>query len=164
MGHEICHQMINDKLQRNGTSAEVEALCDIVGLVAAKGSGYDIRSKIAEDEKDFSRETQKQAFEQYYFGQSTEFIDKKVDEHMKNTINTLYMPKKLKQIAEFIDKKIPITDDKKHKNIVDEKLRIVREKLELRGISSTTKAPYKPQTIEINPDTLRLYQSRKQNN
>ena len=142
MGHEICHQMINDKLQRNGTSAEVEALCDIVGLVAAKGSGYNIRNKIAEDEKDFSQ----------------------VAGHMEKIINTLYMPKKLKQIAEFIDDKIPITNNNRHKNIVTEKLHSVREKLELRGISSTTKAPYKPQTIEINPDTLRLYQSRKQNN
>jgi len=34
---------------------------------------------------------------------------------------------------------------------------------ELRGISSATKAPYKPQTIAINPNTLRLYQSKKQN-
>ena len=34
---------------------------------------------------------------------------------------------------------------------------------ELRGISSATKAPYKPQSITINPNTLRLYQSKKQN-
>lgn len=107
LGHEICHQMINDKLQQNATSSEVEALCDIVGLVAAKGAGYNIREKIAEDEKDFSRETQKQAFEHFYSGQPAEIIDQKVDEHMKN-INELYMPEKLKHIAEFIDEKIPV--------------------------------------------------------
>ena len=34
---------------------------------------------------------------------------------------------------------------------------------ELRGISPTTKAPYKPRAIAINPNTLRLYQDEKQN-
>jgi len=34
---------------------------------------------------------------------------------------------------------------------------------ELRGISSATKAPYKPQETTIDPNTLRLYQSKKQN-
>lgn len=34
---------------------------------------------------------------------------------------------------------------------------------ELRGISSATKVPYKPQTTAVNPNTLRLYQSKKQN-
>ena len=33
---------------------------------------------------------------------------------------------------------------------------------ELRGISSATKVPYKPQTAKINPSTLHLYQSKKQ--
>ena len=160
LGHEICHQMINDKLSKNETSAEIEALCDIVGLVASKGAGYDIRSKIAEDEKDFSRETQKKVFEQYYSGQPTEFIDKKVDEHMKNTVNTLYMPKKLKQIAELVDTKIPINNGIKQQNIISEKLRDVREKLELRV---SAKVPYKPQAIIINPNTLRLCRSKKQN-
>ena len=108
LGHEICHQMINDKFQQNVTSAEVEALCDIVGLVAAKGAGYDIRGKIAEDEKDFSRETQKQVYEYFYSGQPAEFIEQKVDEHMENIVNTFYIPKKLKQIAEFIDENIPV--------------------------------------------------------
>lgn len=108
LGHEICHQMINDKLQQSVTSAEIEALCDIVGLVAAKGAGYDIREKIAEDEKDFSRETQKQTFEHFYSGQPAEIIEQKIDEHMENIVNTFYMPKKLKQIAEFIDEKIPV--------------------------------------------------------
>ena len=108
LGHEICHQMIYDKLQQNVTSAEVEALCDIVGLVAAKGAGYDIRGKIAEDEKDFSRETQKQVYEYFYSGQPAEFIEQKVDEHMENIVNTFYIPKKLKQIAEFIDENIPV--------------------------------------------------------
>lgn len=32
---------------------------------------------------------------------------------------------------------------------------------ELRGISPTTKAPYKPRAIAINPNTLHLYQSKK---
>lgn len=108
LGHEICHQMINDKLQKIATSSEVEALCDIVGLVAAKGAGYNIREKIAEDEKDFSRETQKQAFGHFYSDQPAEIIEQKVDEHMENIVNTFYMPKKLKQIAEFIDEKIPV--------------------------------------------------------
>lgn len=33
----------------------------------------------------------------------------------------------------------------------------------LRGISGTTKAPHKPQTVKTNINTLRLYQSKKQN-
>lgn len=33
----------------------------------------------------------------------------------------------------------------------------------LRGISPSTKAPYKPKEITINPNTLRLYQDKKQN-
>ena len=107
LGHEICHQMINDKLQQNATSSEIEALCDIVGLVAAKGAGYGIRGKIAEDEKDFSRETQEQLFKLVYPDLPEKIIKQKVDEHMKN-INELYMPEKLKQIAEFIDEKIPV--------------------------------------------------------
>ena len=108
LGHEICHQMINDKLQKNATSSEIEALCDIVGLIAAKGCGYDIHGKIAEDEKDFSRETQKQAFEHFYSDQPAEFIEQKVNEHMENIVNGIYMPDKLKKIAEFIDEKIPV--------------------------------------------------------
>ena len=108
LGHEICHQMIYDKLQKNATSSEVEALCDIVGLTAAKGAGYDIHEKIAEDEKDFSRETQKQAFEHVYSDQPAEFIEQKVNEHMENIVNGIYMPDKLKKIAEFIDEKIPV--------------------------------------------------------
>lgn len=105
LGHEICHQMVNDKLKQNVTSAEVEAICDIVGLVAAKGAGYDIREKIKEDEKDFSRDVQKQIYKRFYSKQSDEFIEQKVDEHMENIVNTFYMPKKLKTIAEFIDDK-----------------------------------------------------------
>ena len=108
LGHEICHQMINDKLQKIASSSEIEALCDIVGLVAAKGAGYNIREKITEDEKDFSRETQKQAFEHFYSDQSAEIIEQKVDEHMENIVNGFFMPKKLKQIAEFIDENIPM--------------------------------------------------------
>ena len=51
---------------------------------------------------------------------------------------------------------------------VDAELERVRQKIvenkdpsktiaELRGISSTTKVPYKPQTLKINPNTIRLY-------
>jgi len=160
LGHEICHQMINDKLSKNETSAEIEALCDIVGLVASKGAGYDIRSKIAEDEKDFSRETQKKIYECYYPDKSPEAIEKMVDEHMKNIVDAFYMPKKLKQIAEFVDTKIPINNGIKQQNIISEKLRDVRAKLELRVFA---KVPYKSQAITINPNTLHLCRSKKQN-
>ena len=164
MGHEICHQMINDKLRKNTTSAEVEALCDLVGLVAAKGAGYDIRDKIAEDKKDYSRETQKEALMPHISERSPDDIEEIVDKHMSEKVNALYMPEKLNKIAEFIDAKVPINNDTKQQNAISEKLRIVREKLELRGMSSYPHAPYKSQKITINPNTLHLYQSRKQNN
>ena len=107
LGHEICHQMINDKMQGNGTSAEVEALCDLVGLTAAKGAGYDISGRIAENEKDYSRETQKEVLLQYCREQPMEVIDKIVDEHMENIVDAFYMPEKLNKIAGFIDTKVP---------------------------------------------------------
>lgn len=79
------------------------------------------------------------------------------------------------QLQKMFDKCISDYKSDKFQENVEKELAKTRQKIsenkspsktiaELRGIYSTTKAPYKPQTIEINPDTLRLYQSRKQNN
>ena len=95
---------------------------------------------------------------------SPDDIEEIVDKHMAEKVNALYMPEKLNKIAEFIDAKVPINNDTKQQNAISEKLRIVREKLELRGMTSSAHAPYKSQKITINPNTLHLYQSRKQNN
>ena len=129
LGHEICHQMINKETQNNGTSAEVEALCDIVGLIAAKGAGYDIKNKILEDEKDYSRETQKKAIEYFCPNMSAKEIEAKVDEHMEKTVNTFYMPEKLIKIAKFVDEKVPLSIKMKRKRKVKEiKKRIIAKK------------------------------------
>lgn len=129
LGHEICHQMINEKTQNNGTSAEVEALCDLVGLVAAKGAGYDVRNKIAEDEKDYSRDTQKQIYEKFFSDRSPEEIEKMVDTHMENTVNTFYMPKKLKRVAEFVDRKVPLSTTMKNKRNAEQAKKRVMDKI-----------------------------------
>lgn len=103
LAHEICHQMVNqglcDQLKNNNespkhfTSAEVEALCDVVGLIAAKGSGYDIKKRNEERIKDY-----KQVIELSVA--RGENIDDIIDK-----LETLYMPIKLMKLAEFIDKK-----------------------------------------------------------
>ena len=108
LGHEICHQMINDRIKKNVTSSEVEALCDIVGMIAAKGSGYTVQQKIAEDERNYTKEEQRKMFQRHYPGYSSDDIEKMLDKHMKETIETLYIPSKLKQIAQFVDANVPI--------------------------------------------------------
>lgn len=49
------------------------------------------------------------------------------------------------------------------KDIVSTKNNEANKLMALRGISPSTKAPYKPKEITINPNTLRLYQDKKQN-
>lgn len=78
------------------------------------------------------------------------------------------------QLQKMFDKCISdYKSDKSQENVVKE-LAKTRQKIsenksqpksiaELRGISSATKAPYKPQGTTIAPNTLRLYQSKKQN-
>ena len=112
LGHEICHQIINERIKKNITSSEVEALCDIVGMIAAKGSGYTVQQKIAEDERNYSREEQKKMFSRYYPDCSSDDIEKLVDKHMMEVIEKFYVPSKLKQIAEFVDDKVPTVQNK----------------------------------------------------
>ena len=74
----------------------------------------------------------------------------------------------------MFDKSISDYKSDKSQENVEKELAKTRQKIsenkspsksiaELRGISSATKVPYKPQTIMINPNTLRLSQSKKQN-
>lgn len=156
IGHEICHQMINDKLQKNATSAEVEALCDLVGLTAAKGAGYDISGKIAENERDYSRETQKKAYLQYFPDQSIGVIEKMVDEHMEKTVNSLYMPEKLKQITEFIDTKIPTSKQENQQN--QNRTASINKIAELRGTANTTSAAKQPPKTDHQKINQAFYQ------
>ena len=76
------------------------------------------------------------------------------------------------QLQKMFDKCISDYKSDKSQENVEKELAKTRQKIsenkspsrtiaKLRGISSATKAPYKPQTIAINPNTLRLYQSKK---
>ena len=47
-------------------------------------------------------------FQRHYPGYSSDDIEKMLDKHMKETIETLYIPSKLKQIAQFVDANVPI--------------------------------------------------------
>ncbi len=55
------------------------------------------------------------------------------------------------------------TANKKSKEKTLSKKTDIEKIQQLRGISSSEKTPYKPQTITTNPNTLHLYQSKKQN-
>lgn len=75
--------------------------------------------------------------------------------------------------AKYID---PAIERIEKQNIVHKKLKSLKEKNTsthsesvnfikgLRGISSSTKVPYKPQEVTYNISTLQLYKSKKQNN
>lgn len=78
------------------------------------------------------------------------------------------------QLQKMFDKCISDYKSDKSQENVEKELTKARQKIsenkspaksiaELRGISSATKAPYKPQVITINPNTMRLYQRKKQN-
>ena len=55
------------------------------------------------------------------------------------------------------------TDQKTPSNNVEAQIPFSRKLAELRGISSSTEVPYKPQNVKINPNVLHLHQSKKQN-
>ena len=78
------------------------------------------------------------------------------------------------QLQKMFDKCISDYKSDKSQENIEKELAKARQKIsenkspsktiaELRGTSPTTKEPYKPQETTRNPNTLRLYQSKKQN-
>jgi hypothetical protein len=106
LGHEICHIMVNDKMPNTTTAPEVEALCDLVGLTAAKGAGYDVSEKVADNNQAYAPKALAETYKKYNSSISEEEIEKQV-----NKVKEMYMPEKLNKIAEFVDKEIPSRSD-----------------------------------------------------
>jgi hypothetical protein len=104
LGHELCHLMVNDKMPNATTAPEVEALCNIVGQVAAKGAGYD---PLTDKNKNPDFESQ---FRQHFPDASDEEITQKV-KRQKEIYSQMYMPGKLLKIDKFIAEKIPSRSD-----------------------------------------------------
>ncbi len=121
LGHEICHCMINKKLGQCGTSSEVEALCDIIGLSAAKGAGYDISHIPTQNNIDYNKQKQMEQLQPYkkYLESQGINIEKKVQETLD-----FYQPQKLNRIAEIINQKIPLSENK-----IERKLYQLKQKI-----------------------------------
>jgi hypothetical protein len=102
IGHELCHLMINNKIPNAATSPEVEALCDLIGLTAAKGAGFDVSSKVSENNRAYDPKILETSYKTYSPNISREEIEKAL-----NNVTETYMPEKLNKIAEFVENKIP---------------------------------------------------------
>ncbi len=70
-----------------------------------------------------------------------------------------------KRLTDFKERYLPKIESIRlnEKDIISTKNNEANKLMALRGISPSTKAPYKPKEITINPNTLRLYQDKKQN-
>lgn len=108
LGHEITHCMINHKLKFCGTSSEIEALCDTVGMAAAKGAGYDISHITRQNNHDYDVETQARNLKPFETQLKALNID--IADKIQETLN-FYQPEKLNKLAEIIDKKLIIPNN-----------------------------------------------------
>lgn len=110
LGHEITHIMVNEKMGKTGTSTETEALCDTMGIAAAKGADYDISPFMAFSEQAYDEAHHKQSVEQnfelFYAKGMPRKSDKEMSEIKDNSYRDmirLYRPDNLAQVWKTAD-------------------------------------------------------------